>query len=205
MGFAWQSRAWDTQLELLGRQDPARRVLHHLAPRGHQHGAGLVHLGLHPRSAAGHRRHEPFHAARGHHRREEQLAGQCHRRPRHALRLVRDGDADQRAAEDGRQPLAAGSEAVRRRACAERRHCRGRAQHRVRAPVGCSTEGLPIVAEDVGGTTPRRVIYFPSDGKVRVRHLRTGRGPGSRHPRAPVHGYGGAGRRCVDDIELFED
>ena len=34
------------------------------------------------------------------------------------------------------------------------------------------TESLPIVAEDVGGTTPRRVIYFPSDGKARVRHLR---------------------------------
>ncbi len=34
------------------------------------------------------------------------------------------------------------------------------------------TEELPIVAEDVGGTAPRRVIYFPSDGKVRVKHLR---------------------------------
>jgi chemotaxis protein CheD len=33
-------------------------------------------------------------------------------------------------------------------------------------------ERLALGAEDVGGDTPRKVIYFPADGKVRVRRLR---------------------------------
>jgi chemotaxis protein CheD len=33
-------------------------------------------------------------------------------------------------------------------------------------------ERLPIDAQDVGGEQPRKVIYFPLDGKVRVRKLR---------------------------------
>jgi chemotaxis protein CheD len=33
-------------------------------------------------------------------------------------------------------------------------------------------ERLPIGAQDVGGDQPRKVIYFPGDGKVRVRKLR---------------------------------
>jgi chemotaxis protein CheD len=33
-------------------------------------------------------------------------------------------------------------------------------------------EGYKVVAEDVGQTTPRRVVYFPANGKVRVKHLR---------------------------------
>ena len=33
-------------------------------------------------------------------------------------------------------------------------------------------EGYDVVAEDVGETTPRRVVYFPANGKVRVKHLR---------------------------------
>jgi chemotaxis protein CheD len=33
-------------------------------------------------------------------------------------------------------------------------------------------ERLPIDAQDVGGDQPRKVIYFPKDGKVRVRKLR---------------------------------
>jgi chemotaxis protein CheD len=35
------------------------------------------------------------------------------------------------------------------------------------------TEGFSIVAEDVGLNVPRRVVYFPTSGKVRVKHLRT--------------------------------
>lgn len=35
------------------------------------------------------------------------------------------------------------------------------------------TEGYSIVAEDVGLSVPRRVVYFPTTGKVRVKHLRT--------------------------------
>jgi chemotaxis protein CheD len=33
-------------------------------------------------------------------------------------------------------------------------------------------EGYKVVAEDVGQTVPRRVVYFPCTGKVRVKHLR---------------------------------
>src|SRR5262245_32412696 len=32
-------------------------------------------------------------------------------------------------------------------------------------------ERLPIGAKDVGGEHPRKIVYFPSDGKVRVRKL----------------------------------
>jgi chemotaxis protein CheD len=32
-------------------------------------------------------------------------------------------------------------------------------------------EGLKIVAEDVGNTTPRHVQYFPISGRVRIKHL----------------------------------
>ena len=35
------------------------------------------------------------------------------------------------------------------------------------------TEGLSIVAEDVGDIFPRMVVYFPATGKVRVKRLRS--------------------------------
>ena len=34
-------------------------------------------------------------------------------------------------------------------------------------------EGLRVVSEDVGNTTPRHIQYFPVSGKVRVKHLGT--------------------------------
>jgi chemotaxis protein CheD len=36
----------------------------------------------------------------------------------------------------------------------------------------CNLERLPIDAQDVGGEQPRKVVYFPTEGKVRVRKLR---------------------------------
>jgi len=35
-----------------------------------------------------------------------------------------------------------------------------------------NTESLKVNAEDVGGDQPRKVVYFPTEGKVRVRKLR---------------------------------
>lgn len=35
------------------------------------------------------------------------------------------------------------------------------------------TEGLKVVAEDVGDIYPRMVVYFPATGKVRVKRLRS--------------------------------
>lgn len=36
-----------------------------------------------------------------------------------------------------------------------------------------STEGLEVVAEDVGDVFPRKVIFFPATGRVRVKRLRS--------------------------------
>lgn len=36
-----------------------------------------------------------------------------------------------------------------------------------------ATEGLKVVAEDVGDIYPRMVVYFPATGKVRVKRLRS--------------------------------
>jgi chemotaxis protein CheD len=33
-------------------------------------------------------------------------------------------------------------------------------------------EHLPVDAQDVGGELPRKIVYFPTEGKVRVRKLR---------------------------------
>ena len=35
------------------------------------------------------------------------------------------------------------------------------------------TEGLTLLAEDVGGIHPRKVMYFPATGKVKVKKLRS--------------------------------
>ena len=35
------------------------------------------------------------------------------------------------------------------------------------------TEGIPVVAEDVGDIFPRKVIYFPESGRARVKKLKT--------------------------------
>jgi chemotaxis protein CheD len=34
------------------------------------------------------------------------------------------------------------------------------------------TEGLPVAAQDVGGKVPRRIIYYPATGTVKVKQLR---------------------------------
>ena len=34
-------------------------------------------------------------------------------------------------------------------------------------------EGLAVMAEDLGGTYPRKVNYFPKTGKVMIRRLRS--------------------------------
>jgi chemotaxis protein CheD len=36
-----------------------------------------------------------------------------------------------------------------------------------------SVEGYRVLAEDMGDTVPRRVVYFPATGRVRVKHLRS--------------------------------
>lgn len=64
------------------------------------------------------------------------------------------------------------------------------------------TEGLPIVAEDVGSDVPRRIIYLPASGKVRVKHLRSAES-GVIARREQQHMQTFVQKPVVSDIELF--
>lgn len=64
------------------------------------------------------------------------------------------------------------------------------------------TEGLQAVAEDLGEIFPRRIIYFPATGKVRVRRLppMARAGIAEREQRY----LGDIARRADGDVELFD-
>ncbi|MFM1886363.1 MAG: putative chemoreceptor glutamine deamidase CheD 1 [Pseudomonadota bacterium] len=65
------------------------------------------------------------------------------------------------------------------------------------------TEGFILVAEDVGDTVPRRIVYTPADGRVRVRHLMSME---SRAIATREQNYLSTFRQKPDgdDIELFD-
>ncbi|RYG63306.1 chemoreceptor glutamine deamidase CheD [bacterium] len=65
-------------------------------------------------------------------------------------------------------------------------------------------EGLHVAAEDVGDTVPRRIIYTPVDGRVRVKRLQSieNRTIATREQNYATSVRRGAG---THDIELFED
>jgi len=67
-----------------------------------------------------------------------------------------------------------------------------------------ATEGLPVAAQDVGGKTPRRIVYFPATGTVKVKQLRPIE---SREVLTSERRYLGdvATRPLVGEIELFRD
>ncbi len=60
-------------------------------------------------------------------------------------------------------------------------------------------EGLTVIGEDLGGASPRRVVYFPATGKVRVKKLR------SQEVLAQERAYQDqvSHQKIEDDIELF--
>ncbi len=64
------------------------------------------------------------------------------------------------------------------------------------------TEGFTIAAEDVGSDVPRRVIYMPATGKVRVKHLRSA-DSSEIVQREQQHLQSFARKPVTSDIELF--
>jgi len=66
-------------------------------------------------------------------------------------------------------------------------------------------EGYKIAAEDLGGTQPRRVIYFPATGRVKVRRLKAidNRSIGDRERQYLVN----LGKQQQDggEVELFDN
>jgi len=63
-------------------------------------------------------------------------------------------------------------------------------------------EGFRVIAEDVGGDTPRRVIYMPSTGKAQVRRLRATAG-GEIEVREQRHLHALRTSALTNDAELF--
>jgi chemotaxis protein CheD len=66
-----------------------------------------------------------------------------------------------------------------------------------------ATEGLEVVAQDVGGKAPRRVVYFPANGTAKVKQLRPME---SREVATNERRYIGdvAARPLIGEIVLFK-
>jgi chemotaxis protein CheD len=66
-------------------------------------------------------------------------------------------------------------------------------------------EEYRIVAEDLGGTQPRKVVYFPATGRVRVRRLRPVENRIiSHHEQLYLASIGTAAAAAGGDVELFD-
>jgi chemotaxis protein CheD len=64
-------------------------------------------------------------------------------------------------------------------------------------------EGLPLVAQDLGGIHPRKVIFFPKEGLVRVRRLATGQEPEVSLPKNGDYSQNLATQAIGGPIEIF--
>ena len=66
-------------------------------------------------------------------------------------------------------------------------------------------EGYRIVAEDLGGTTPRKVFYFPNTGRVKMRRLRPVENRIiSHHEQLYLASIGTTAAAAGGDVELFD-
>jgi chemotaxis protein CheD len=66
-------------------------------------------------------------------------------------------------------------------------------------------EGYRIVAEDLGGTQPRKVVYFPGSGRVKMRRLRPVENRIiSHHEQLYLASIGTAAAAAGGDVELFD-
>lgn len=64
-------------------------------------------------------------------------------------------------------------------------------------------EGYRIAAQDVGGTQPRKIVYFPTEGRVRVRKLRAIENR-SIADREQIYMQSLGEQQVGGDVELFE-
>jgi chemotaxis protein CheD len=66
------------------------------------------------------------------------------------------------------------------------------------------TEGLSVLAEDLGGNQPRKIMYYPATGKARMKQLqrltRVAVARSERHYRSDLN----RGQQC-GEVELFND
>jgi len=66
-------------------------------------------------------------------------------------------------------------------------------------------EGYRILAEDLGGTQPRKVIYFPTTGRVKMRRLRPVENRIiSHHEQLYLASIGTTAAAAGGDVELFD-
>jgi chemotaxis protein CheD len=66
-------------------------------------------------------------------------------------------------------------------------------------------EGYRIIAEDLGGTTPRKVFYFPITGRVKMRRLRPVENRIiSHHEQLYLASIGTTAAAAGGDVELFD-
>ena len=66
-------------------------------------------------------------------------------------------------------------------------------------------EGYRIAAEDLGGTQPRKVVYFPATGRVKMRRLRPVENRIiSHHEQLYLASIGTAAAAAGGDVELFD-
>ena len=66
-------------------------------------------------------------------------------------------------------------------------------------------EGYRIAAEDLGGTQPRKVVYFPATGRVKMRRLRPVENRIiSHHEQLYLASIGTAAVAAGGDVELFD-
>jgi len=63
-------------------------------------------------------------------------------------------------------------------------------------------EGLKVSAQDVGGTQPRKIMYYPSDGKVLVRRLSSVSHNLADRERSYMHSL--HGQQDGGEVELFQ-
>ncbi len=63
-------------------------------------------------------------------------------------------------------------------------------------------EGLKLSAQDVGGTQPRKIVYYPADGKVMVRRLASVSHNLADRERNYMHSL--HGQQDGGEVELFE-